>query len=95
MDAVSLRSVSKLYGGVPAVAHVDLEVSAGEFVALLGPSGCGKTTLLRLLAGFEMPDTGSISIGAREVARAGRDGGAAGTARRRAWCSSPMRSGRI
>ena len=70
MDAVSLRSVSKHYGDKPAVAEVDLEVAAGEFVALLGPSGCGKTTLLRLLAGFETPDNGAISIGTREVARA-------------------------
>jgi len=70
VDAVSLKSVSKHYGDKPAVAGVDLEVAPGEFVALLGPSGCGKTTLLRLLAGFETPDTGSISIGAREVARA-------------------------
>jgi iron(III) transport system ATP-binding protein len=70
VDAVSLKSVSKHYGDKPAVAKLDLEVAAGEFVALLGPSGCGKTTLLRLLAGFETPDTGSISIGTREVARA-------------------------
>ncbi|MDQ7251566.1 ABC transporter ATP-binding protein [Dongia sedimenti] len=71
MDAVSLKSVSKHYGDKPAVAEVDLDVMVGEFVALLGPSGCGKTTLLRLLAGFETPDAGTISIGVREVARAG------------------------
>jgi iron(III) transport system ATP-binding protein len=70
VDAVSLKSVSKHYAGKAAVAHVDLDVAAGEFVALLGPSGCGKTTLLRLLAGFEAPDTGTIGIGTREVARA-------------------------
>jgi len=72
MDAVTIKSVSKHFSGKPAVANVDLEVAAGEFVALLGPSGCGKTTLLRLLAGFEKLDTGTISIGAREIARAGR-----------------------
>jgi len=70
VDAVSLKSVSKHFGAKPAVAGVDLEVAAGEFVALLGPSGCGKTTLLRLLAGFEEPDAGVIAIGTREVARA-------------------------
>jgi iron(III) transport system ATP-binding protein len=72
VDAVSLKSVAKHFGGKPAVAGVDLEIAAGEFVALLGPSGCGKTTLLRLLAGFEEPDAGVIAIGAREVARAGK-----------------------
>jgi iron(III) transport system ATP-binding protein len=71
VDAVSLRSVSKHYGALAAVSDVDLDVMEGEFVALLGPSGCGKTTLLRLLAGFETPDRGTISIGSREVARAG------------------------
>jgi iron(III) transport system ATP-binding protein len=71
MDAVSLQSVTKRFSGKSAVEDVDLEVAAGEFVALLGPSGCGKTTLLRLLAGFEAPDQGIIKIGAREMARAG------------------------
>jgi iron(III) transport system ATP-binding protein len=72
VDAVSVEAVSKHYSGKPAVDRVDLDVASGEFVALLGPSGCGKTTLLRLLAGFETPDSGTISIGARQVARAGR-----------------------
>ena len=53
--AVSLRGVSKSFGGVPAVRDVSLDVAPGEFITLLGPSGCGKTTLLRLVAGLESP----------------------------------------
>ncbi|MDX6538998.1 MAG: spermidine/putrescine transport system ATP-binding protein [Gaiellales bacterium] len=55
--------VVKRFGAVTAVAGVDLAVRRGEFLSLLGPSGCGKTTALRLLAGFEQPNEGSILIG--------------------------------
>lgn len=55
-------------GPVEAVDGVSLEVAEGEIVTLLGPSGCGKTTTLRLLAGFEVPDSGTIRIGGRAVA---------------------------
>jgi iron(III) transport system ATP-binding protein len=71
VDAVTLSSVTKRFGDKIAVESVDLDIAAGEFMALLGPSGCGKTTLLRLLAGFELPDAGSIRIGSRTVAQAG------------------------
>jgi putrescine transport system ATP-binding protein len=54
--------VTKRFGALAAVDDLSLSVGAGEFFALLGPSGCGKTTLLRLLAGFEMPDAGRILI---------------------------------
>ena len=57
---IELIDVSKLYGGDVALSHVDLYIKDGEFLTLLGPSGCGKTTMLRLIAGFIMPDEGRI-----------------------------------
>ncbi|WP_434108701.1 ABC transporter ATP-binding protein [Paraburkholderia caffeinilytica] len=62
-----LDAVSKRYGGVAALDALSLNVEPGELVSLLGPSGCGKTTTLRLIAGFEFPDTGTVSIGGQDV----------------------------
>jgi ABC-type Fe3+/spermidine/putrescine transport system ATPase subunit len=62
MSFLSVSHVSKNFGGPPVVNDVSLEVARGEFFALLGPSGCGKTTLLRMIAGFETPDSGTIAI---------------------------------
>jgi spermidine/putrescine transport system ATP-binding protein len=59
---IQTRNVSKRFGDVLAVDDVSLDIRAGEFFALLGPSGCGKTTLLRILAGLEMPTAGSVWI---------------------------------
>src|SRR3546814_6803890 len=67
--SVSLRldGISKAFGSVTALQETTLEIPAGRLVALLGPSGCGKTTTLRVIAGFEMPDTGAIMINDRDV----------------------------
>src|SRR5215469_7975956 len=65
--AVRVRSLRKAYGGVAALAGVDLEIEQGEFFTLLGPSGSGKTTLLRLIAGFERPDVGTIELAGSEI----------------------------
>ena len=59
---ISFHNVSKSFGIVNAVKTANFEIQRGEFFALLGPSGCGKTTLLRMVAGFEIPDSGEIFI---------------------------------
>ena len=66
-SAIRLTNVVKTFGDVRAVDGVNLEIQHGEFFAMLGPSGSGKTTVLRMIAGFEMPDSGSIEIDGQEV----------------------------
>jgi putrescine transport system ATP-binding protein len=63
-----ITSAVKRFGGVTAVDDLSLDIAAGEFFALLGPSGCGKTTLLRMLAGFETPDSGAIHLNGADIA---------------------------
>jgi spermidine/putrescine transport system ATP-binding protein len=70
--AVRLTGVGRSYGPVVAVRDVGFEVERGEVLALLGPSGCGKTTTLRLIAGFETPDSGTVEVGGRAVAGPGQ-----------------------
>ncbi len=65
--ALELNALTKRYGDVLAVDSLDLRIAPGEFFALLGPSGCGKTTTLRSMAGFEQPDSGTISLGGVDV----------------------------
>jgi len=65
---IQLRNVTKTFpGGVVAVDDVSLDIEEGEYVTLLGPSGCGKTTALRMVAGFESPDTGSVELAGEDV----------------------------
>src|SRR5665213_2282119 len=69
MPLLEIDAVSKNFGAVAAVDGVSLAVGEGELFALLGPSGCGKTTLLRLIAGFELPDRGRILIDGADMTR--------------------------
>jgi len=67
MTSLSLRQLSKKFGNVMAVDQANLDVNAGEFLVIVGESGCGKTTTLRLIAGLELPDSGTIFIGGAPV----------------------------
>ncbi len=70
---VICRNLSKSFNGQPVVQDVSFSVAPGHILALLGPSGCGKTTTLRLIAGFEQLDEGSIEIDGQSVAGSGRN----------------------
>ncbi len=69
MATVDVHEVSKSYAGRVVLAKLDLQVGDGELVCLLGPSGCGKTTLLRIIAGFIMPDSGRVVVAGNDVTR--------------------------
>ncbi len=64
---VELRALRKSFGGTEAVRGVDLRIASGTFVTLLGPSGCGKTTLLRMIAGIEVPSSGEVLVAGHPV----------------------------
>lgn len=66
---VSIRGLTRSFGEVKAVTGVDLDIFEGEFITLLGPSGSGKTTVLRMIAGFEKPDSGTILLGGKDVSQ--------------------------
>lgn len=67
--AVGLRGVTRRFGVVAAVDGVDLDIADGEFFSMLGPSGSGKTTVLRMIAGFEAPDSGTVTLAGADVTR--------------------------
>src|SRR5256885_7728938 len=65
--SIEIRNVSKQFGDFQALRDVSLDIQSGELIALLGPSGCGKTTLLRIIAGLETPDVGSIHFSGEDT----------------------------
>ena len=68
MALLEIQGVTRRFGDFAAVDDVSLSVAAGEFFTLLGPSGCGKTTLLRMIAGFDLPDAGRIVLAGEDLA---------------------------
>ena len=68
MALLEIRNVTRRFGPLVAVDDVSLSVEAGEFFTLLGPSGCGKTTLLRMIAGFDLPDSGALLLDGADMA---------------------------
>ena len=67
MTAISIRGLTKHYGRVKALKGIDLDLHAGELVALIGPNGAGKSTTLKLLTGQMMPTSGSVTVGGVDV----------------------------
>jgi multiple sugar transport system ATP-binding protein len=67
MGALNIRQVRKTYGATDILKGIDIEIEAGEFLILVGPSGCGKSTLLSMIAGLDVPTSGSISLGERDI----------------------------
>ncbi len=67
MADVELQGISKRYGSIVAVSNATFTAESGSFLSLLGPSGCGKTTTLRMITGFEQPDSGEVRVGGNRI----------------------------
>ena len=67
MALLEIRGVTRCFGNFIAVNNIRISIETGEFFTLLGPSGCGKTTLLRMIAGFDLPDSGQILLDGKDM----------------------------
>ncbi len=67
MTSLSIRNITKRFGGLPILDNISIDIEDGEFFSLLGPSGCGKSTLLRIIAGLEQADSGTIAVGGDSI----------------------------
>ncbi len=67
MSKLELKTINKSFGNSHIVNNLDLQIMDGEFLTILGPSGCGKTTTLRMIAGFEMPDSGQVLLNNQDI----------------------------
>ena len=67
MSKLELKAINKSFGSSHIVNNLDLQIMDGEFLTILGPSGCGKTTTLRMIAGFEMPDSGQVLLNSQDI----------------------------
>ena len=66
-ELIHLENVAKSFGNLLVLDEIDLTIMESEFITLLGPSGCGKTTMLRIIGGFEMPDTGRVIFDGKDI----------------------------
>ena len=66
-ELIRLENVAKAFGNLRVLNEIDLSIYESEFITLLGPSGCGKTTMLRIIGGFEMPDTGRVLFDGKDI----------------------------
>lgn len=89
MAQLKIRNVTRRFDDFIAMDDVSLNIEAGEFFTLPGPSGCGKTTLLRMIAGFDLPDAGQILLDGKDLADTPRKSA------RYIPCSRAMRCSRI